>query len=452
MTHIPMTRPDLMLTENLSVHHHSAFVELSDGRILQASGRRFSISQDGGLTWSEPFQRRDKNGGPVGGGGSSLVNLDGNSIGLAAIGGSEEPTPDETLQERIARQERGRMSAHMAFWRSDDGGETWEAPVRVTPEGLKCQALHDVLMRTSSGRLVLPVFLLLGKNTGPYEEKPPSPGTLVNGQFINVTSHWFDPHGPSCVSVYYSDDDGRTWVPNHDGEVVLLLDWNATYSYVAEPTVTEVTPGTLLMLMRNQLGRLFQAWSYDNAETWTRPQPTSLAAGTTPAQVRTLDSGHILVVWNQEGEEDIKRGMSRQRMSSAISRNGGSVWEFFQNIESAIEGTRVEPGPIKRQQPEDVYFLPGKPAPERDPVHIVPGKRRGIWSYPSVLTLPDRVIVSYGYIRYEEHPTRAHWTTSVNEEPGYRTKIKVLPLNWFYGGKEPADNPFLPRAHEPASP
>ncbi len=452
MSDVTMTRPDLLLSEQMSVHHHSAFMELGAGRILQSSGKWFSLSQDSGLSWSEPFQRLDKDGELVGGGGTSLVKLDNNSIGLSATGGREDAASEETLEERIARQERGHRNAHIVFWRSDDGGETWESPVRVTPEGLKCQALHDVMKRTSSGRLVLPVFLLLGKNNGPHDDIPPRPGVLAANQFVPVTGHWFDPHGPSCVSVYYSDDDGCTWQSNHDGEVVLLLDWNATYSYVAEPTVTEVLPGTLLMLMRTQLGRLYQAWSYDTAETWTRPQPTSLAASTTPAQIRTLDNGHLLAVWNQEGEQDIRHGMSRQRLSSAISRNGGSVWEFFQNIESSVEGTRVEPGPIKRQQPEEIYFQPGQPAPERDPKHIVPSMRRGILSYPSVLALTDRVIVSYGYITYKMHPTRAQWIINRNEEPSYRTKIKILPLNWFYGGKEPADNPFLTRASDPALP
>ena len=31
-------------------------------------------------------------------------------------------------------------------------------------------------------------------------------------------------------------------------------------------------------------------------------------------------------------------------------------------------------------------------------------------------------------------------------------KLKVLPLKWFYGGKEPASNPSLKEAYEPAKP
>ena len=68
------------------------------------------------------------------------------------------------------------------------------------------------------------------------------------------------------------------------------LDWSTSRAYVNEPSLAEVAPGRLLMMMRNGLGRLFQAWSFDDGETWTNPLPTSLAASTTPAQIRSIPS------------------------------------------------------------------------------------------------------------------------------------------------------------------
>ncbi len=450
MSNVPMTRPDEMLAEHTSAHRHTALLQLRDGRILQASGRKFTVSEDGGLSWSGPFQRTDKNGELVGGGGTSLVNLEGDAIGLTAIGGRADETADETLAEKKARRVAGRRTAHMRYWRSEDSGETWEPSVQVTYPGFGF-ALHNSMIRTSSGRLVLPAYMVPGKQTGPNDETPPNPGNLLNGQFVVVSGHWFDPRGPSFVYVMYSDDEGRTWERNHDGEITMLLDWNMTFAYVNEPSVAEVAPGRLLMMMRTQMGRLYQAWSYDDGETWTRPMPTSLAAGTTPAQIGRLENGHILAIWNQEGPEELKRGLSRQRISSAVSRNGGSIWEFFQNIESIFEETRVEPGPIERYQPEEHYFAPGVPSPERPPEYVVPSIRKGIWSYPSVLALPDRVLVAYSFVTYHEHETRAQLYRSNQQEPDKQSKIKVLPLSWFYGGKEPADNPELPRTDEPAT-
>ena len=441
MSNVPMTRPE----EALAIHetryfHSSTFTELEDGRILHAAGTQFNTSDDGGITWSESFSSADTEGNPVGGGGTSLVRLSGIGIGLAAMqrpsdGSSESARPDN----------------HLAFWRSEDGGETWEPPVRITQPGVATHSYQDVLLRTSSGRIILPVYISLGQNSGPNDVKPPASGKLVNGQWVSTAAHFFDPRfSASCV--YYSDDNGQTWHRNHDGELIILMDWNASFSYTNEPTVTEVSPGRLLMFMRNGLGRVFQAWSEDNGETWTRPQPTSLASSTAPAQIRTLPNGHLLAVWNQETEDEIKRGYNRTRVSAAISRNGGSVWEFFQNVESMHEETRVEPGPIRPVRPSEYNFDPGLPAPEREQEHILPFDFHGRWSYPSVLVMEDRVLITHTYSFYEEHPTRAEMILSSQKEGGFNQKLKVLPLTWFYGGKEPADNPVLARIYDQGNP
>ena len=432
MSNVPMTRPEEMLAvHETTFFHSSTFVELEDGRILHAAGTAFTISEDGGITWSEPFSCTDKDGRPVGGGGTSLVRLSGKGIGLAAM--QRDP------------------HAHLVFWRSEDGGTTWEPPVRVTPQGIPTYAYQDVLLRTSSGRIILPVYIALGQSSGPDDMRPPASGKLVKGQWVSTAAHFFDPRF-SASYVCYSDDDGRTWQRNRDGELMILLDWSALFSYTNEPSVTEVSPGRLLMMMRTCMGRLYQAWSEDNGETWTRPQPTSLASSTAPCQIRTLPTGHLLVVWNQESAEEVKRGYNRTRISSAISRNGGSVWEFFQNVESMHEETRVEPGPIRPVRPAEYHFEPGVPAPEREQEHIQSVAFHGRWSYPSVFVMKDRVLIAHTYSVYEEHPMRAELILSSRKEGGFNQKLKVLPLSWFYGGKEPADNPFLPKTYEPAKP
>ena len=157
MSNVPMTRPE----EALAIHetryfHSSTFTELEDGRILHAAGTQFNTSDDGGITWSESFSCADTEGVPVGGGGTSLVRLSGSGIGLA---GMQRPT--EGSFESIRRE------THLAFWRSEDDGETWEPPVRITPPGIATYAYQDVLLRTSSGRIILPVYVSLGQASGP---------------------------------------------------------------------------------------------------------------------------------------------------------------------------------------------------------------------------------------------------------------------------------------------
>jgi hypothetical protein len=435
-----MTRPEQVLAEHHTRYFHSStFVELGDGRILHAADRTFTTSSDGGLTWSKPFEKKDVDGNPVGGGGTSLVRLSGRGIGLAA--------------QRISRT--GNLSEDMrssgvVFWRSDDGGDTWQAPVRMTPPGFFASVYQDVFLRSSSGRILLPVFTLMGQAAGVGDPPAPFVGKLVRNQWVSTSAHFFGPF-ISAVYVCYSDDGGRTW-QRSQGELIILLDWNARITYVAEPSIAETAPGTLIMMMRTCLGRLYQAWSHDNGVTWTRPQPTALAASTTPAQIRKLPSGHLLVVWNQESEDEIRRGWNRTRLSSAVSRDGGSVWEFFQNIESLLPGTRVEPGPIRPVRPAEMYMPPGQPALVREPADIEGAEEHGRWSYPSVLVLRDRVLVAYTYSEYEEDEAQARLMLSSQKPDSFNQKLKVLPLNWFYGGKAPAANPFLREVSAPAKP
>ena len=82
---VPMTRPEEMLAElKTNFFHSSTFAELEGGRILHAANKSFTTSDDGGLTWSQPFTRVDTQGNPVGGGDTSLVRLSGKGVGLAA--------------------------------------------------------------------------------------------------------------------------------------------------------------------------------------------------------------------------------------------------------------------------------------------------------------------------------------------------------------------------------
>ncbi len=72
--------------------------------------------------------------------------------------------------------------------------------------------------------------------------------------------------------------------------------------------------------------------------------------------------------------------------------------------------------------------------------------------YPSVVVLPDRVIIAYAWTEWRGHPEKAEIISTKREETAFNQKQKVLPLRWFYGGKQPADNPFLKAAYEPARP
>jgi hypothetical protein len=60
-------------------------------------------------------------------------------------------------------------------------------------------------------------------------------------------------------------------------------------------------------------------------------------------------------------------------------------------------------------------------------------------SYPSVLVCQDRVLITHTYSRSEEDPDKAQ----MRNPDSFSQVLRVLPLKWFYGGKEPAENPTL---------
>lgn len=265
MSHVPMTRPEeLLALHHTSYFHDSSFAQLDGNRLLHASGDGFNLSEDGGLTWSAEFPGHDTAGNQVGSSCTSLVRLSGQGLGLVGMG----------IDPAATTPEEKSSSNHLVFWRSDDLGQTWQPPVRITPPGMAHHAYQNVLLRTASGRLVLEIYIFLGQPYGPDNRTIPIWGKLVENQWVSTAAHFYDPHF-SAVSVFYSDDEGRTWQRNRDAELMILRDWSTHFSYVSEPSVAEVAPKRLLLFMRTGLGRVFQAWSNDEGETWTRPQPRS---------------------------------------------------------------------------------------------------------------------------------------------------------------------------------
>ena len=426
MSNVPMTRQEMALAiHEQDLGHTVSIVQRADGSLLIGSGAGMCVSEDLGMTWTDPVQRIDPSGGLVGG--TALVNLEGNGIGA------------------IGMKPIDYGSHEIRFWRSEDGGATWGEPVVASPPGYPAHMLQDVALRTSRGRIILPIYTCIGQGAWRAEDAP-FPGALYKGQFVSTDAHYFDPHFGGCY-VVYSDDDGRTWRRNGDGDLIIAIEYGNIYAACFEPTVAEIEPGRLIMMVRTGLGRLYQAFSDDDGDTWTRLQPTSLAADHSPAQIRRIPStGHLFLVWNQLSAEELHRGLNRTRVSCAVSRNGAGVWEFFQNVQSCIEPARVAPGPIRPTRPGEIHALAGLPAANLEGGSVEPlPDDYGNWSYPSCTVLDDRVLISHTYSLYDDAGQRIN--------PGGNSRLKVMPLRWAYGDNDPkAGNPILEKCSVPPRP
>ena len=237
---------------------------------------------------------------------------------------------------------------------------------------------------------------------------------------LTVTRNFF-----TYCWVYYSDDEGKTWETNEGkgfwgkgGELFVTLDYSAGgHHRCNEPVVAEVSEGHLLMILRTPLGRLYQSWSADDGRSWTRPEPTNLSSALAPvALARIPGTGDLLVVWNQASADEITLGLQRNRLTAAVSRDGGASWECHKNVffQRKGEPACVDPSPIKPYR-----------AMENAP-RIPMGRLCA--TYPSIVALKETILICFGCRQQSNYISDGK-----GRKQGERTHVCLgLPVSWFY--------------------
>ena len=165
---------------------------------------------------------------------------------------------------------------------SNDGGKTWSKPVRL-PDGI----------------------------AGPIKNKPVE---LRNGELLCPSS---------------TEDKG--WRVHFERTSDLGKTWQRTESFntgndgkefgVIQPTVFFHPSGKLQALFRSRQGKVVEAWSDDNAITWSKLSATSLPNPNSGIDGVTLKDGRHLLVYNHVGVRPGKWG-DRAPLNVAISADG----------------------------------------------------------------------------------------------------------------------------------
>lgn len=389
-----------------------ATIELKDGNLMASTASGRAVSQDGGSTWTEAIPMCWQSGERI-----EFVFRHFRRLPSGAIGGFYRP-PDRN-------EERYGMSDWFA--RSEDEGLSWSAPVRIG-EPYQNVCLHSGIVVTTSGRIVAPVYTLIGQTMRERGRASFCDGTVLVGH------HGYEHFFTYCWA-YYSDDEGGTWQPNRGkgfwcggGELFVTLDESHGGHFRAnEPVAVEVSAGHLLMILRTPLGRLYQSWSDDNGETWSLPEPTSLASALAPAAIGRLPDGSgILIVWNQASPDEIERGMQRIRLSTAVSRDGGATWSHGRNVFSIFckEGDRS-------------YVEPPPPASYRAAMHaprIPPCDMEG--TYPFLEFWKDRAVIRFSTTSRRYYIVDHEGRTGYDRGPQEKAHLKAdvcmgLPVSWF---------------------
>ena len=362
---------------------------LRDGRLLLVAGKwrggatafddqnrtAYGItSADGGKTWSDPYPLVTSSGKRVGGWTTSLFRLKNGAIGLVNWN---------------------------TFYRSDDEGRTWSDGVRIGPDKWGCHIRNGTVTVLASGRIVAPAYM--------YP--------------VMVRMKDVDHHEDFSFGIaYYSDDDGQTWQASENILMVPLEGGRGGFQMWDEWSVVELADGRLLGIGRTILGRLMQCFSEDQGKTWQDMQPTALASSNSPCIVKRIPAtGDLLIIWSQVSGEENRNMLIRHRLSTAVSKDEGQTWQSFRNLESLDDVAKIEPPPVRLYSESEQLFDSYRQPDDRVRYHRAPGALRV--AYPSVTFQDDKAIVTYGY-------------GCTDDNVGYvGCKIKVLPVEWFYGGK-----------------
>lgn len=263
-----------------------AMVKLDNGNILLAYGMPRSIrgplgtvklygveSSDGGRTWGE--ERLLEENSSCNTGRPSLLRASDGKIwmfyyGFVKFGGSTANSQSD-------------------IWAvySTDEGKTWQGRRRIF-EGYT--GATNGAIQTSSGNLVVPFSYL----------RDPQ-------RFVSA-----------CV---VSSDNGETWQLS---EAIDLqeIGGHGSHAGALEPCVIQLRDGRIWMLIRTKLGHFLQSFSKDGGLTWSEPSKTKFRSPNSPCQVIRLDSGNLIIAWNNT--MDTTR--DRQAISVALSTDDADTW------------------------------------------------------------------------------------------------------------------------------
>lgn len=161
---------------------------------------------------------------------------------------------------------------------SADCGKTWSDPV-ARPE----------------------LDLLLGKN---------KPLLLENGEMLIPVDHELDK--TSAVLTLNPEMDEWTL-----GETISLPN-NAR---CLQPALVQISDNRLLAFLRSDTPRIWKTVSSDNGKTWGSPEETELRHNDSGVDVVRLQSGRMLLVFNDVADREI-----RTPLSMAVSEDEGRTW------------------------------------------------------------------------------------------------------------------------------
>lgn len=275
------------------------FVRLADGSILTVDGTKSYVSEDEGKTWTEYpiFDEPDKfTIRPE----RALIRTRSGVIILAYANNKERA--NWNWQDDIHDSPGATLPTYVI--RSLDGGKTWQDNQKLHDDWTG--AIRDMI-ETRDGNVVF-TSMMMQHNPGHHS-----------------------------VVTYTTKNDGKSWTRSN----IIDLGGIGHHAGVTEATLEQLEDGRLWMLMRTNWGKFWEAFSDDEGLTWKKFGVTSIDASSAPGQLKRLQSGRLVLVWNRrypEGQNkyplrggdgnwsEVPASNHREELSIMFSGDDGKSW------------------------------------------------------------------------------------------------------------------------------
>ncbi len=287
-------------------------LQLPDGRLMASFVRKApdayqfvaSFSEDGGRNWTDP---------------RNLLHLF--EVGIWRSG------PTLTLpngeQHVFLLNNAGAGTSRNDIWRvKSKDGFFWEGLSQIWSG--YTTSLNSVI-QLRSGRILLPF----------------SYRTERNWSNRGLGSDSFSFLGRFSSTLFYSNDEGKTWLKSPAELKAPAPSYSGLWGAV-EPVVVELLDGRVWMLLRTQMGRLYESFSTDGV-TWSQAQPTRLLSSDSPAALLRLEKDRLVLFWNSCLRFPDAHG-GRQVLHAAISEDEGKTWRGHREV--LRDPLRAEPAPM----------------------------------------------------------------------------------------------------------
>lgn len=240
----------------------------------------------------------------------------------AFFGGTRERHPDVEIY--VSCQENGQWLAPVSVANGiqEDGKRlpTWNPVLYQVPNGdlmlfykvgPKPSAWWGMLKRSKDGGKTWSAAEKLPNGyIGPVKNKPV---LLSNGNLICPTS---TEHDGWKIHFEITPDFGKTW------RKVGPLTSEITDMKAIQPSVLDHGNGKLQILARTRNWAIAESWSYDNGETWTPLNKTTLPNNNSGTDAVTMKNGkHVLVYNHVLPPKDNPKG-ARTPLNVAVSKDG----------------------------------------------------------------------------------------------------------------------------------